>query len=112
MTPTDLYSAALASLTSARAAMLSAEWQAELDNETPADRLASSQALIAVQQAILNLTNASLSNIADQMVANGADLSKNTAALNQALKDITRVKTIIGGAASLVATVAKILPAL
>lgn len=92
--------------------MLSPEWQAELDGETPADRLASSRALIAVQQAILNLTDASLSDIGDQMVANGADLAKYTAALNQALKDITKIQTIIGDVSSLVATVAKILPLL
>jgi septal ring factor EnvC (AmiA/AmiB activator) len=104
----DLYSDALAALTSARATMLSPAWQNELDKATPADRLDASRMLIQVQQAILNLTNQSLSDIASQMQANGKELAQSTDNLTKALQNITKIETIIETAGSMIATVGTI----
>ena len=104
----DLYSDSLAALTSLRKTMLSAAWQTEIDKATPEERLASSRLLIQVQQAILNLTNQSLSDIAGQMQANGKELAKCTADLTQALQNIQKIQAIIETAGSMITTVGKL----
>ena len=112
MNPSDIYSTTLSALTDVRSAMLSPEWQAALDAATADQRLAASHELIQVQQAILALSNASLSDIAAAMQANEQGLTQATSALTKALGDITKVQNIIQGVTSVVSVVAKILPLL
>jgi len=104
----DLYSNTLSALNATRAAMLSPAWQTSIDAGTAADRLAASQKLIQVQQAILALSEASLSEIATEMQENAADLSNATDALNAALKDLTKVENVLDTATELLGIVAKI----
>jgi hypothetical protein len=112
MNPSDIYSNTLTTLTAARTSMLTPGWQAALDQSTADQRLAASRELIQVQQAILALSNQSLSDIASSLQANQQALSTATAALQNSLKDITQVANIISSVSSLVQTVAKIVPLL
>lgn len=108
MNPSDLYSNALAALTATRTTMLTPAWQAALDGETADQRLAASGELIKVQQAIVALSNQSLSDIANSLQANDAALSKATSSLQAALKNITQVVNVINSVSSLLQIVAKI----
>lgn len=110
MTVSDLYSQTLSSLTATRLAMLSPDWQTALDLQTPDVRLQSSLKLLQVQQAIAALSNASLSDIAQEMNTEEEDIRSATSDLAQALKDLTKVQNVIGTITSLLTTVAKIVP--
>lgn len=112
MNPSDLYAAALAALTSARAQMLSLEWQAALDASSPGQRLAASRELIQVQQAILALSNKSLSDIATEIQANSAEMNQSISGLQTALQDLQKVESVILAVSSLIMVVAKIVPLL
>lgn len=110
MSLTDLYSACLSALTDARTQMLSPAWQAAVDNEDPGDRLAASNVLLKVEQAILTLSNAALSDIASAMQANEAGLTQATQNLQSALTDITKVANVITTVTGVLNVVAKIIP--
>ena len=112
MSLTDLYSTTLSALTDARTQMLSPGWQAALDDEDSEDRLAASKALLKVEQAILILSNAALSDIAAAMQANEPDLTQTTKNLENALTDITKVTNVINTVTSVLNIVAKIVPLL
>jgi hypothetical protein len=112
MSPSDLYSAALAILTSTRSSMLSPAWQAALDQTTPGTRLLASHELIAVQQGIVALSNASLSDFADKMAAQKQDLTDCIADLNDTLQDLTQVQDVLQSVSSLITVVGKIVPLL
>jgi hypothetical protein len=88
--------------------MLTPAWQAALDGETADQRLAASNELIKVQQAIVALSNQSLSDIASSLQANDAALNKATSSLQAALKDITQVVNVLNSVSSLLQIVAKI----
>jgi hypothetical protein len=68
--------------------------------------------MIALQGAILSLSNASLSDIAKQMQANEADLTTCTNGLADALKDINKVQSILDSVTTALQVVAKIVPLL
>ena len=108
MTPSDLYSSLLTALTSARSTMLSPAWQAELDQATVETRVAAGKELISLQGCILALSNASLSDIADEMSENEGDLTECTSNLREALKDLTKVQSILSSVANAMKVVAKI----
>lgn len=110
MTLSDLYSQTLAVLNNARNVMLSADFQASLND--PNDRLAASHALGDVQRAILMLANTALADIVDQMQANEAGLTTATQALGDALKHIDNVKNLITNITGVINVVAKIVPLL
>ncbi len=112
MTASDLYSNLLADLTNARSVMLSPQWQAQLDASTVNVRVAAGKQMIALQGAILSLSNASLSDIAKQMQANEADLTTCTNGLADALKDINKVQSILDSVTTALQVVAKIVPLL
>lgn len=107
-TPSDLYSSLLAALNSARSIMLSPAWQAELDKATPDVRVAAGQSAMDLQGAILTLSNESLADIAAQMQKNETDLTSTTQGLTQALKDITKVQSILGSISKAVAVLGKV----
>jgi DNA repair ATPase RecN len=108
MNPSDLYSDALSALTAARSNMLTLRWQAAIDQGTQEQRLEASTLLIHVQQAILTLSNASLSDIASSMKENEAALSQATNSLQNALDDITRVATVLNSISTMLQVVSKI----
>jgi hypothetical protein len=110
--PTDLYSTTLAVLTDVRSVMLSPEWQDAIDKQTADQRLAASRELVQVQQAILALSDAVLTEIAAEMKANEQGLTQATAALKSALEDIAKVQQVIQSVTSVLSVVAKILPLL
>jgi hypothetical protein len=112
VTASDLYSDLLGNLTDSRSIMLSAEWQASLDQSTAATRVAAGRQLIALQGAILALSNASLTDIAEQMQKNEVDLTCCTDGLTQALKDLSKVQSILDSIAKVLEVVAKIVPLL
>jgi hypothetical protein len=106
---TGVYSDTLDALTGARELMLSAQWQSAL---TDAEGPAAAQALLDVEHAILALSNASLSDIANDMQQNKADLTNQTNALNAAVTRVNQVQGVIDAVSALVGTVAKIVPLL
>jgi hypothetical protein len=112
MTTTDLYAATLSVLTDARRVMLSPEWQVELDKHTQAERVAASKALVQVEQTILRLSNAILSDIAEQMQENEEALTHSTKELETALERIQKVKSVIDKVTDVLNVVVKILPLL
>jgi hypothetical protein len=107
-TPSDLYSSLLAALNSARSAMLTPAWQAELRSASSDVQVAGGKAAMDVQSAILTLSNESLGDIAEQMQANEADLTSATQGLTQALKDITKVQSILSSVTKAVAVLGKV----
>ena len=112
MAASDLYSSVLSDLTDARSIMLSPAWQAELDKAPPAVRVDSGTALMHLQGAILALSNASLSDIAEDMRANEAELTAAISGLTQALKNITQVQGILNNVTKVLGVVAKVVPLL
>jgi len=106
---TNVYSSTLTSLTGARELMLSAQWQSAL---TDAQGPTAAQALLDVEHAILALSNASLTNIANAMQANEIDLTNQTNALSAVVAKINQVQGVIDAVTSIVTTVAKIVPLL
>lgn len=104
----DLYSDLLAALTTARSAILSPEWQAELDQESSDVRVAAGKAGMDLQGAILTLSNANLSDIATEMQANETALITATNGLTQALADITKVQDVLSSIAKAITIVGKI----
>lgn len=108
MNVSDLYAQTLSSLTAARLAMLSPEWQDALDLETPNVRLQASLKLLQVQQAIGALSNAALADIASEMTTEEEALQNATSGLNAALQSIDRVQTVISTVTGVLNTVAKI----
>ena len=110
MNPSDLYSLILSTLTNARAQMLTPAYQSSAELADPGVRLKASQTLIDVQQAILSLSNASLSDIASAMQANSTALTTAISDLNTALKQVTQVLSILDDATTLLKIVAKIVP--
>jgi len=65
-----------------------------------------------LQGAILALSNASLSDIAEDMRANEAELTAAISGLTQALKNITQVQGILNNVTKVLGVVAKVVPLL
>jgi hypothetical protein len=107
--PSDIYAAILNSLTAARQLMLTAAWQSTVPDDL---RPAAGQALVDVQQAILALSNASLSDIANYMQTSADALSQQAAALNAEVAKVNEVKGVIDTAAKIVSTISTIIPLL
>lgn len=110
MNPSDIYSLLLSVLTNARSQMLTPAFQAAAEMSDAGTRLKASQALVNIQQAILALSNASLSNIAQALKANEAALTTATSDLTTALKTITQVISIVDDATKLLTIVAQVVP--
>ena len=110
MTASDLYSQSLSSLVATRKSMLSPAWQNSLDGKSADLKAAASLDLIQVQMAISALSNAALSDIANQMTDQSQALQDATGALNDALKDLTKAQNVISGITTLLNIVSKIVP--
>ncbi len=89
--------------------MLSAQWQSAL---TDAQGPAAAQSLLDVEHAILALSNASLTDIANAMQTNATDLTNQTKVLNSAAAKINQVQGVIDAVTNIVTTVGKIVPLL
>jgi len=107
-TTSDQYSNLLAALTQARSTILSPPWQAELDEQSADVRIAAGKAGMDLEGAILTLSNSSLSDIADEMQKNEADITSATSGLCQALKDITKVQTVLSSIQQAVSVIGKV----
>ena len=110
MGTTDTYSLTLSTLISARAALLTPEWQEALDNQTAKVRLSASESLLDIQRAIAGLSNAVLAHVAEQMKAQEEALHSATANLNEALEKLDNVQGVLANVTSFVNVVAKIVP--
>lgn len=112
MTPSDLYTTLLTSLTNARSVLLSPAWINSLGNESIEVRVAAGNAGNQLQSAILTLSNESLGDIAADMQANEADLTTCTKDLGAALTDVTKVQAVLSKITNVLNVVAKIVPLL
>ena len=110
MTATDLYSQTLSSLVATRKSMLSPAWQTSLDGKSADLKAAASMDLVQVQMAISAMSNAALTDIANQMTDQSQAIQDATGALNDALKDLTNVQNIISGVTTVLNIVSKIVP--
>lgn len=107
--PSEVYATILNSLTAARQLMLTPDWQSSV----PVDlRPAAGKALVDVQQAILSLSNASLSDIANSMQTSADALSQQAAELNAEVAKGNEVQGVIDTAAKIVSTISTIVPLL
>jgi hypothetical protein len=106
----ELYSQTLSALVAARSAMMSSTWITAQQQQSDATRLQASLQLIRTQQAIAALSNAQLTNIANQMHAIEGALHTAVTNLNQCLTDLTHVQDVLNQVSTLVDTVAKIVP--
>ena len=79
-------------------------------SQTQAARVTAANQLGALETAINKLGDASLSAIASDMQANAQGLTQTTQALNDALKDITKVQSIMSAMTGVINVVAKIIP--
>jgi len=107
MTASDLYSLSLATLVATRKKMLSPEWQEALDGQSADLRSAASMDLIQVQMAISALSNAVLSDIADEMSDESQAIQDATDGLNKALENISKVQNVISAVTTVLDTVSK-----
>lgn len=110
MALSDLYSSTLAELLAIKNAMLSPDWQDALDAATKEERLAASHGLLDVQQALLRLSDASLSTIAAKMDAQRGLLDGAIVEVNRTLADMTNVRGVLDAVAQMVSVVAQIVP--
>ena len=110
MKATDLYAEALSTLTGTRTTMLSAQWQASLDDGSKQERMDASKQLIRVQVAISSLSNAILTKIADRMCAQEQDLKRTATALQDAMKTLENIQSVVGAITGFLDVVAKIVP--
>jgi len=107
----DVYSQTLSTLTAARTAMLSTDWQASLATQNdPAVSLEASQQLVEIQKAITELSNSALADIATQMSAQQDTLQSATKDLAAALQNIKNVQNVITTVTSILNTVSQIVP--
>lgn len=110
MNPADLYSATLASLVSARSAMLTPEWQDALENVSKVDRVKASHKLLDTQHAILVLANTQLSTIAQKMADQKDALGATIDNLAKALASLQKVGTVLDAITSILNVLARIIP--
>lgn len=108
MALTDVYANTLSELSTIRQTMLSPEWQDSLDGASKEDRLDASHKLLKVQQAILKLSDSSLSAIADKLQAQTGALQAATKDVNDTLADITRVQDVLDAVGTMIGVVAKV----
>lgn len=110
MTASDLYSESLSTLVATRKKMLSPEWQEALDGQNADLKSVASMELVQVQMAISALSNAALTDIANQMTDQSTAIQDATCALNLALQDLTKVQNIISAVSTVLTTVSKFVP--
>ena len=109
MTPSEIRDATLSQLRAAKTQMMSNRWLAAVKTKTPDERTLAAETLFKIQDAILELTNAELAGIRDDLLANEAELTTGRQALATALGDLKKVKTVLNAASGLLAVVGRII---
>jgi len=109
MTPSEIRAATLQQLRATRTAMMSAAWVLPLESKDAATQAEAAQKLVEVQQTILKLENAQLSEIRDALIANEAQLSRRIDKLGQALSNLKQVKTVLKAVTAVIETAAKVI---
>lgn len=107
MTASDLYSLSLSTLVATRKKMLSPAWQEALDGQSAELKAAASMDLVQVQMAISALSNAVLTDIANQMNDESQAIQDATGELNRALQNINKVQNVIRAVTTMLDTVSK-----
>jgi hypothetical protein len=105
---TDLYASTLEQLNRILVTMLSPEWDANLQEATPAQRRAALRELLRVQHARLALGNAILQEIAEDLKKNEAGLVEGQKSVQSALDRLASVSSVLTAVAGLVGVVARI----
>ena len=88
--------------------MLSPEWDASLQEATPAQRRAALRELLRVQHARLALGNAILQEIAEDLKRNEAGLVEGQKSVQSALDRLASVTSVLTAVGGLVGVVARI----
>lgn len=108
--PSVLYANTLKALTDARDSMLTLEWHQELNGASAEQQRNAAQTLLRVENAIMALSNARLSEIAQKMSDSAEDLKSTTGEIEKAEQTLANIAGFLNAAAALVGVVAKIVP--
>jgi ABC-type phosphate transport system auxiliary subunit len=108
MTPGEIRSETLKQLRQTLLIMLSPEWDVALQGKSKKLVTQASVELLRVQRARLQLANAELSEIRDDLIANEADLEKARDRLVTALDGLQRTKNVVNAVSAFVDVVTKV----
>ena len=103
-----VYANTLSALTKARDSMLTLEWHEELNEATPQQQRDAARTLLRLENAIMALSNARLSEIAQKMSASQIELKAATEGIEAAERTLANIVGFLNAAAELVAVVAKV----
>lgn len=103
-----VYANTLSALTKARDSMLTLEWHEELNEATPQQQRDAARTLLRLENAIMALSNARLSEIAQKMSASQKELKAATEGIEEAEQTLANIVGFLNAAAELVAVVAKV----
>lgn len=107
MTPGKIRKETLKELRATRKSMTSAAWLLSIQKQPIEVRRDAALKLLDVEQAILALGNATLSDIRDQLVENEVELLKGRQRLEKARVRLTRVKGVLKAVGDFLAVVGK-----
>jgi len=108
MTPAENRKETLKQLRAARKSMISKAWLLSLKDQPEKVRREAAVELLNIEQAILELSNTTLSDIRDKLVENKADLLKGRENLEEALARLTCVKTVLKAVGDVLVVVGKV----
>jgi hypothetical protein len=104
----QVYANTLGALTKARDSMLTLDWHVELNTATPEQQRAAARTLISLENAIMTLSNARLSEIAQKMSESQVELSTATEGIQEAEQTLDNIVGFLNAAAKLLAVVGKV----
>lgn len=108
MTPGEIRGKTLSELRRARKNMLSAEWLTAVADFPEAERTAAATTLLDVCLAVRRLENARLADIRHGLVENEGALQRGIGRLERAGEKLHRARTYLKAAATLAATVGRV----
>jgi cytochrome b len=88
--------------------MLTLEWHEQLNEATPQQQRDAARTLLRLENAIMALSNARLSEIAQKMSASQKELKAATEGIEEAEQTLANIVGFLNAAAELVAVVAKV----
>lgn len=108
-TPAKLRDESLRVLRGTRRDMSSAKWLLAMKKQPKKVRRKAANRLLDVEQAILALGNAKLTDIRDKLTANEQELRDGREELKKARKKLNNVKTVLGKVDKVLEAVAKVI---
>jgi hypothetical protein len=111
MTAEEIHDMTLGQLRAARLKMMSAPWLIEL-KKNPDKKSEAADALLRVNSAILELENAEMASIRDDLLANEAELQEGITDLEGALQTVAGIGTALTAATKLLDIVARVVTVL